>query len=157
MKLRMKTKLLVTALFLSACVSPSTLMVNREGKGVRCATTGYGYGVAGAIAMSAAQQSHNSCVSDYGKLGYVKIPDTAVGINVEWNGPMIVKEVKDPAKTVGIQTGDEVLSIDGKPVANTLDTFKALDGKSVGDKVKVVVKRDNRELTFEPVLVTRGE
>jgi S1-C subfamily serine protease len=127
-------------------------MVNREGKGVRCASTGYGAG--GTLAATA---SHSSCVSDYGKLGYIKLPDAALGVYADFNGPLITKEVREPAKSAGIKVGDEVISVDGKPIASMLDSFKALNTKSVGDKVKVVVKRDNHELTFEPVSVARGE
>jgi hypothetical protein len=48
--------LLITAV---GCVTPSTMMVNREGKVVRCATAGYGYGVAGAIAMDTKTQANH--------------------------------------------------------------------------------------------------
>jgi S1-C subfamily serine protease len=105
----------------------------------------------------AATASHSSCVSDYGKLGYVKLPDAALGVYADFNGPLITKEVREPAKSADIKVGDEVISVDGKPIASMLDSFKALNTKSVRDKVKVVVKRDNHELTFEPVSVARGE
>ena len=48
--------------FVVACTNPSTLLVNREGNVMRCATTGYGYGLAGAIAISAAEAAHSRCV-----------------------------------------------------------------------------------------------
>ena len=146
-------KLFIAALFLVGCVSPSTLMVNREGQGMRCASTGWGTG--GVLAATA---SHSSCVSDFNKLGYVKLPDVWLGVTpTDWKGPVIAKEVEGPAMTAGIQVSDQFLSIDGKPITTYLDTFKALNGKSVGDKVKVIVKRDGHELSFEPVLAVRGE
>ena len=56
----MKSFLLIGTLFLAVCVTPSTMMVNSEGKGMRCATTGYG----NVIAMSAGQSTHDRCVED---------------------------------------------------------------------------------------------
>jgi hypothetical protein len=62
---KMKTFLLIGTLFLAVCVTPSTMMVNSEGKGMRCATTGCG----NVIAMSAGQSTHDRCVEDMRKIG----------------------------------------------------------------------------------------
>jgi len=76
----MKTSLLIAAaVLLTGCVSPSAMLVNRQGQTMRCATTGGGYGIAGAIAISAANRSYNACVSDYQRIGFVKLPDTTLG------------------------------------------------------------------------------
>lgn len=63
----------------SGCVTPSTMMVNREGKVMRCSSYGYGYGVMGAIATSTAEQTHAQCVRDAKIVGFVPIPVTALG------------------------------------------------------------------------------
>ena len=149
-------KLFIAALFLAGCVSPSAMLVNRQGQTMRCATTGGGYGIAGAIAIQAAQKSYDACVSDYQRIGFVKIPETTVGFSSEYS-PLIVVEVQNSAEVVGIKPGDAVVSVDGKPTATLYDVYKVLDGKSAGDKVKVVVRRENQEMTFEPTLAARGK
>jgi|ERR1041385_2687501 len=154
----MKTSLLIAAAaLLAGCVSPSAMLVNRQGQTMRCATTGGGYGIAGAIAISAANRSYNACVSDYQRIGFVKLPDTTLGAYGEWNKPYVVTKVFGPAEAVGIKAGDEIVAIDGKPVDSVYGAYQAVNGKSAGDKVKVVVRRENQEMTFEPVLAARGE
>lgn len=141
-------KLFLAALLLTGCVSPSTLLVNQDGNGYRCATTGWGWG-----GIMAAEAGHSSCVKDYQRLGYVKLPETTIGTQGGWNKPYVVTKVFGPAEAVGIKPGDEIVAIDGKPVDGLLSMYRAVDGKSVGDKIKVTVKRENKELYFEPVLM----
>ena len=62
-----QTFLLIDTLFLAGSVTPPTIMVNPEGKGMRCATTGYG----NVIAISAAQSTHDRCIEKMRKIGYV--------------------------------------------------------------------------------------
>ena len=178
----MKTRhAIVLAVLLSGCVSPSTMLVNQNGQMIRCATMGGGYGIAGAIAITAATQAHNGCVSDFQRVGYVKVPDTMLGFTTAWNGPLVITETTGPAAAAGIKAGDKIVSIDDKPVATTYDVYKSREGKSAGDKVKIVVKRNSdftysmptadlssfptmtpyalprltQEMVFEPVLVSR--
>jgi S1-C subfamily serine protease len=175
----MKTRhAIILAVLLSGCVNPSTMLVNQNGQLIRCATMGGGYGIAGAIAITAANQAHNGCVSDFQRVGYVKVPDTMLGVTTAWNGPLVVVEAMGPAAEAGIKAGDQIVSINDKPVATTYDMYKSREGKSAGDKVKVVVKRNSdftysmdspsfstttpyvsprltQEMVFEPVLVNR--
>ena len=154
----MKTSLLIAAgVLLAGCVSPSAMLVNRQGQTMRCATTGGGYGIAGAIAIQAAQKSYDACVSDYQRIGFVKLPDTTLGAYGEWNKSYVVTKVFGPAEAVGIKAGDEIVAIDGKPVDSVYGAYQAVEGKSAGDKVKVVVRRENQEMTFEPTLAARGK
>jgi S1-C subfamily serine protease len=151
----MKIKIIFLTILLSGCVNPSTMMVNREGQTLRCAATGGGYGIAGAIAITAANQAHNGCVSDYQKIGFVKIPDATLGVELkDWNSPLVVK-TSGSAEAAGIKPGDQIVSVDSQSVANVYDVFRILDGKSAGDKVKVIITRDDKEMTFEPVLVSK--
>ena len=65
--------LVICASLWGCSVAPSTLfVVSPDGKAYRCATYRYGYGVMGAIAMSSAQNTHDKCVSDMERLGYVR-------------------------------------------------------------------------------------
>ena len=54
------------------------------------------------------------------------------------------------AAKAGIERGDEVTAIDGKPVSSMTpaDVHQALAG-AVGSKVKITVAREGQTLTFE--------
>ena len=45
----------------------------------------------------------------------------------------------------GLQTGDEILRIDGKPIKRREDIAAALVGKAGGDKVRVTFVRDDKD------------
>jgi C-terminal processing protease CtpA/Prc len=68
------------------------------------------------------------------------------------DGRLYVREVPPDmgAAKVGIQPGDEVTAIAGKPVSSmtTEEVHGALAG-AVGTKVKVTVSRDGQSLSFE--------
>ncbi len=83
-----------------------------------------------------------------------------IGISVSSRGsePRIVEVYEDtPAKLVGLQPGDRLVRIAGKPVAGmALDEMTALVRGAAGTSVELVVLRgtDPQELTFN---VTRAE
>jgi membrane-associated protease RseP (regulator of RpoE activity) len=136
--------LLTTAV---ACVTPSTIMVNREGKVVRCATTGYGYGVAGAIAMSTAQQSHDRCVKDAQILGFVPFPPATLGFDADTKShPMRIIAVKENAEAAGLRPGDLLLEVDSKPVETFFSVITIMNTKKPGDRVAVKIQRDDQVL-----------
>ena len=136
-------------LLILGCVTPSTLMVNRDGQVMRCATTGYGYGIAGAIAMTAAQSSHNRCVKDAETLGYVPIPPVTLGFQADLKTkPMRVTQTAANAESAGMKVGDLLMEIDSKPVENYYAVLQIINGKQVGDKVPVKVKRDDQPISM---------
>ena len=55
--------------------------------------------------------------------------------------------------STSLRVGDELLSIDGRPVHNVNDVTGALLGSTSGDTVSVVVRRDNRRQPLEAVVV----
>lgn len=132
------------------------MLVNSHGQAMRCATTGYGYGIAGAIAMSTAEQSHDRCVGDMQKIGYIRIPDVRVGLKSDRKlTPPVVTAVDGPAEQVGLLPGDKLLSFDGRVYASEYDLYKLLNTKKRGDTLKVQVRREDKVLDFAPVLVSR--
>jgi S1-C subfamily serine protease len=153
----MELLFLTALLLLSGCVTtPSTMLVNSQGQAMRCATTGYGYGIAGAIAISTAGQSHDRCVQDLHKIGYIKIPDVRVGLKSDWKlTPPVVMAVEGPAEQIGLKPGDQILSFDGKVYASEFDVYKLLNTKKLGDTLKVQVRREDAVLDFAPVLTSR--
>lgn len=54
-----------------------------------------------------------------------------------------------PASRAGLRTGDVILRIDDKPVSGTDGLRTVLDGRRAGEKVKVVVRRDEAERDYE--------
>lgn len=127
------------------CVTPSTMMVNREGKVVRCATAGYGYGVAGAIAMSTAQQSHDRCVKDAQVLGFVPFPTATLGFDADTKSrPMRIIAVKENAEAAGLRAGDLLLEVDSKPIENFFSVITIMNTKKPGDRVDIKIQRDDQ-------------
>jgi len=52
--------------------------------------------------------------------------------------------LKDKKKT-NLQVGDILISVDGKSISNLDDIKKIVSTKNIGDKITVLVKRDNKE------------
>ena len=51
-----------------------------------------------------------------------------------------------------ILLGDLIVSIDGKPIADSKDLFRILDSYNIGDTVKVRVRRSDQEIEFNVTL-----
>lgn len=141
---------------LSACVTPSTILINREGKGVRCATTGYGYGIAGAIAITAAQSTHDQCVRDFESVGFVRVPRARLGTYWDMKSPtMRIEKIEDNAKQGGVLVGDELLELDGKAMTDAIDVLRFLNTKEPGDRVAVKLRRGDQLVTVPVMLTSR--
>lgn len=57
-----------------------------------------------------------------------------------------------PAKISGINKGDIIKSIDGQPVKNQNEFENAILTKKVGDKIKIIIARDTKEIEMEVTL-----
>jgi len=79
------------------------------------------------------------------------IPDYTGG---EENKGLLLSGVKAgaPADKAGLQEGDTITEVAGRPIKNIYDFAYALDAIKIGDKLKVVVQRDGKavELTVVP-------
>jgi putative serine protease PepD len=60
-----------------------------------------------------------------------------------------------PADTAGIQPGDVVTSINGKPVSSTEQFIETVDTYAPGQKLKMTVNRNGETKTFQLTLGTR--
>jgi S1-C subfamily serine protease len=141
--------MLFLLLLSSACVSPSTLLVNRDGRVIRCATTGYGYGVAGAIAIGAAQSAHNACVRDAQRLGFVKLPEAFAGINFDPKArPLKITNVTSPAQEAGIRKDDVLLELDETKVEDAFGVLQQMSKKQVGEALTVKIERNGKTIEF---------
>ncbi len=75
-------------------------------------------------------------------------PDVPFEVNVN-KGVLITKVVANsPAAAAGLKQGDVLLRVDGKNVETADGVTQLVEGKSVGDKVKVDLKRGNQDLSF---------
>lgn len=61
------------------------------------------------------------------------------------------------AKEAGLQKGDVITAIDGKPVKNLKDIAEALKDRKAGSTAKVSYRRDKEELTAEVRLAAKTE
>ena len=57
----------------------------------------------------------------------------------------------------GIVPGDAIVAIDGAAVKSALDVRRILDGRSVGDRVVLRVRREGSELEITATLQSDGE
>jgi C-terminal processing protease CtpA/Prc len=64
-------------------------------------------------------------------------------------------EPGSPADEVGIQEGDVIVTFDGKATSEPEALIEAIARRQVGDAVEVVVVRDGRRRTVNPVLAGR--
>ncbi len=58
-------------------------------------------------------------------------------------------EFDSAAYKAGIQQGDRIVSVDGKKISSASEVEEALDGKNVGDKVKLELERGTKTATIE--------
>jgi S1-C subfamily serine protease len=54
-----------------------------------------------------------------------------------------------PADKAGLQGGDVIVEFAGQKIANIYDYTYALDAATIGEPVKVVVRRGDEQRTFE--------
>ncbi|MFM1560278.1 MAG: trypsin-like peptidase domain-containing protein [Roseibacillus sp.] len=68
-----------------------------------------------------------------------------------------IREVQDEsgAAAAGLEAGDVILSADGKEVGKIEELLEVLSDKEPGDRVKIVVKRDDEEKEFDVELLAR--
>ena len=76
----------------------------------------------------------------------------------EKKGAMVMEVVKgDPADLAGIQANDIILEINDRKVETSRDLTTIVAGISVGEKVKILVLRNNKKQTFTVDIAKRPE
>lgn len=141
------------ALAFIACTTPSTMLVNRDGKTMRCATMGHGT----LIAIGTAEQAHDRCVRDAGIVGFVPFPAVTLGFQGDTKTkPMRVVEVAGTnAQSAGLRVGDLILEVDSRPVESFFTIITVMNTKKAGDRVTVKVQRDQDVLPLTIVAAAR--
>lgn len=68
-------------------------------------------------------------------------------------GPVVAHPTTDsPAAAAGVRDGDEILVVDGVKVGSPEEITRLVGAHSAGQKVKLTVRRDGKELEFEVTL-----
>jgi serine protease Do len=83
-----------------------------------------------------------------------------LGVAIDWSrAGLIVGAVSRGSKALqaGIQPGDVIVSLEGQKLRNLDDLRNELLRQQVGDKVKLVILRQGKEMTKEVELVRRGD
>ena len=75
----------------------------------------------------------------------------------ETSGPAKIVDVTEegPAEKAGLKAGDEVIQADDKKLASYDALIDYIQSKNPGDKVKLIVKRGDKEVTLDLTLGTR--
>jgi len=124
--------------------------IDYEGQMVPC----MGAGPLGAIALS-------ECDSKFKKFGFIKVSDlgtTGIAVDAAAADKALVSAVDagSPAATAGVQVGDEISEIDGKPLTWSLGeaTNEALFAK-VGTTLKLTVQHEGAEKALDLTLTAK--
>jgi serine protease Do len=64
---------------------------------------------------------------------------------------------KSGAKEAGLQKGDVILSIEGKKVKKVEELAEILKDRKAGSTVKMILRREGKEITVDVRLAARGE
>lgn len=118
-----------------------------EAAGVEWYDSGIGFAIPFADALASAEKLKAGKDLRRGMLGVTpKTPD-------RFSVPPTVGNVapESAAAKIGLKSGDVILEIDGKPVANQTQLLTALGPKYEGDVVSLKIKRDKEVKTFEKV------
>jgi serine protease Do len=86
-------------------------------------------------------------------------PALAAGLKLSRNGGVIVADVapRSPAARAGLQPGDLVLTVDGKPMENGRQLQVTLYRRFVGDVVTLELLRDGKPLTAPVAVAERDD
>jgi serine protease Do len=70
----------------------------------------------------------------------------------------LISDVEEdaPAEKAGLKAGDVIVAVDGDDIEDTGDLVEAISEKEEGDKVKIDVIRDRKQMSFD-VEVEKGE
>ena len=92
-----------SAPMLTACVSTSTMLINEQGKWMRCASSGGGY-----VGAPMALANHSRCVEEMERMGYIVLPEVVWGVKpTNWSEAptkIVLVEPGSPADVAGRYT-----------------------------------------------------
>jgi len=114
---------------------------------------GIGFAVPINMARSVVQQLIATGAVKRGRLG-VEVedltPDIAEALHIDAQGGAVIKKVApdSPARRVGLQAGDVIIAIDGRPVANSADLRNTVALTAVGQTIQLTILRKGNQQTI---------
>jgi len=70
-----------------------------------------------------------------------------LGLRLSWRGPVHVVEASGPAAAAGIEPGDALISVDGKPIRTDVDFYIHLLRIGRDDRMVLELERDGKRVT----------
>lgn len=133
------------AVLLTGCMSLKTEMVNANGTFKDCAATGGGLGLGAVVGVAIAAAARSGCVNDQKEGGFLEA-EHAGTLHVKFaastdEAPLTVSE----SRINGIQTGDQIVAINGKAVATSEEFQSAVFGP-IDQSVEVKIIRTGTTL-----------
>jgi membrane-associated protease RseP (regulator of RpoE activity) len=138
---------------LAGCATPSTLLINDEGKVMRCAAAGGGW-----MGAPMAVMAEQHCVDDAKRLGFFEMPPAKLGVTLDFTkSPPVVHDVVpgSMASAAGLQRGDAVVRLDQYPIHGAHEFYGVLGQKKPGDTLAITVIRDGSERTLTATVPTK--
>lgn len=156
--------LVVSFLGLIGCThTPSQVLISSTGdQAVRCAHGAWGWGIAGALAMTSAEMSQQQCIKNFRQMGYIEIEKfPVVGISFNVKEPLTEAiflriDPNSPAHKAGMKVGDKVIEKNSNPVKCVGDIM-SIARSNIGDVDEYKVIRDGKQLTFKVKVVPLSE
>ncbi|HKQ96744.1 MAG TPA: Do family serine endopeptidase [Candidatus Polarisedimenticolia bacterium] len=114
---------------------------------------GIGFAVPASIAREVAEQLRTKGKVSRGYLGITVAevtPDVAEAWGLKDEHGALVQSVSAglPAAVAGVQKGDIITAIDGKPVGSSEEVVRMVSAKDPGSKVRLTVNRAGKEMTL---------
>lgn len=117
--------------------------------------TGIGFAIPSTLAQSIADQllTSGKVVRPWMGVGIQPVTQEmaqSLGIDAQ-KGGAIVNQVQpgSPAEKAGMQRGDVVVKVENEKISDADDLVRAVQTRKVGEELKVVVIRDNKEKTLK--------
>lgn len=121
-----------------------------ETAGVEWYDSGIGFAVPMADVLAVLPKLKEGKTLRKGRMGVIMKNDDPVMTESEITSVTL----ESPASKLGLKVGDKIIAVDGKPIKNQAQFLHAMGPKYEGDTISLMVKRDDKELSFDKVVLT---
>ncbi len=123
---------------------------------------GLGFAIPSNLVRSIYEQLRKEGHVHRGEIGVVAqtvTPDLAAGLGLARDWGVVLSDVTPdgPAAQAGLEVGDLILSVDGRPMQNARQIEMALFRLRLGQKVNLEVRRGDEKLTYPVTVAERGD
>lgn len=126
--------------------------------GSRSGSIGLGFAIPVNLAKMVAEQIVETGTVSHAFLGVSLADGTAEVDGVERQGAVVGQVVEgSPAEGAGVQVGDVITAIDGKPVASGESLTGYIRARAVGQEARLTIVREGEQLELSVTLAARDE